>query len=96
MGRGGEKAFPMMLLLQELRLESDHEDYNVWRLLFHPVEMSTKECSSFSGEGMILSLPLLWGLGMGKTLTTNTDQAAQCASLLLCHLTVETQTRVSK
>ena len=89
-------ALPILLLLQELRLESDHKDYNVWRLLFHPVEMGTKECSSFPGEVMILSLPLLWGLGMGKTLTTNTDQAAQCASLLLCHLTVETQTRVSK
>ena len=99
-GRGfGErrrKASPMMLMLQELRLESDHEGYNVWRLPFHPDEMGTKGWSSFPGEGMVPSLPLLWGLGLGEALATNTDQAAQCTFLLLCRLTVATQTRVSK
>lgn len=95
-GRVGEKAFPMMLLLKELTLESDHKGYNVWRLLFLPVEMGTKECSSFPGEGMILSLPVLWGTWHGKNINNKYRSGCTTCFSITLHLAVETQTRVSK
>lgn len=89
-GESREKAFPMMLLFQELRLESDHEGYNVWKLLFPPVEMGTKECSPFPGEGMLLSLPVLWGTWHGENINNkNRSSCTTCFSITL-HLTVET------
>lgn len=65
-GESREKAFPMMLLFKKLRLESDHEGYNVWKLLFPLLKWGPRNVLLSLGRNATEPTLYCWGTWHGK------------------------------